>query len=82
MCDLITELTHNSNNKKKKKKKTEKKKKKTEKKKKKTEKKKKDCIQIEGEEAGVPGENLRRLARMNGATYEKEKFFARVGLEP
>nr|KAG5685444.1 hypothetical protein BaRGS_025802 [Batillaria attramentaria] len=43
----------------------------------------------EREEAGVPGENPRRSARVNGATYEKEratyekeKFFARVGLEP
>nr|KAG5711324.1 hypothetical protein BaRGS_006021 [Batillaria attramentaria] len=29
----------------------------------------------DGEEAGVPGENPRRSARMKGATYEKEKFF-------
>nr|KAG5703644.1 hypothetical protein BaRGS_002518 [Batillaria attramentaria] len=30
----------------------------------------------EGEEAGVPLENPRRSARMNGATYKKEDFFA------
>nr|KAG5687222.1 hypothetical protein BaRGS_012374 [Batillaria attramentaria] len=35
----------------------------------------------EGEEAGVPGEYPRRLARMNEATYEKEQFFAPSGTQ-